>query len=134
MMMTDNMLRVSCGFMLHDFQVQVDEKGEPTGDPFDWRLLCISPDMGPDILATDAFLSYEKNINLQCDYDQSHTLNNASKGALRTRHVRRRPFLFLSPHPCRRRRRRHPPLPPPSPVFLLTPSSSSSSSPCSCCF
>ncbi|CAK0815094.1 unnamed protein product [Prorocentrum cordatum] len=64
-------------------EVQVDEKGEPTGDPFDWRLLCISPDMGPDMVATDAFLSYEKNINLQCDYDQSHTLNNASKGALR---------------------------------------------------
>ena len=83
-MMIDNMLKVSCDTNLAAFAIPKDKDGRYLGDPFLWPSLSMSPDSGADMVACDAFLSYERDINFQCDFDLSHSLNNASKGALRT--------------------------------------------------
>jgi len=44
----------------------------------------ICPDKGPDMLAMDHFLSYEKHINISTDYDLCHETKNAAKHALKT--------------------------------------------------
>ncbi len=79
----NNMLWQSCNMKLSDFMPPRSPEGVLTGDAFPWRHLALAPDSGPDMLAMDHFLAYEVGLNIQTEFDPSHYLNNASKGALR---------------------------------------------------
>ena len=81
----NNMLKQSSGKQLSDFRPPTDDDNNFTTDPFSWNLLCLAPDMGPDMLCGAYALLYraESKLNFQVDFDISHSLNNAAKCALR---------------------------------------------------
>lgn len=81
----NNMIKSSTGLQLNDFVVPRDETtGQLQGNPFDWRHSNLAPDMGPDNVCLDHFLTYKVGMNLSIDYDVSHNLANCTKQALKT--------------------------------------------------
>eukprot|EP00959_Pyramimonas_sp_CCMP1952_P390035 8173797-Pyramimonas_sp.AAC.1 len=86
-----NQLVGSASCVLGRFLIPRAEGGFFLGSPFDWPLLNLAPDQGPDMVCLDYYLSYFLSMNLNVDYDISHALNNATKGALR--HPRICPLL-----------------------------------------
>jgi hypothetical protein len=51
-------------------------------DPFAWEHLNLTTDMAANMVATDSFLAYEAEMNVNLDYDLSHGSMNCGKGAL----------------------------------------------------
>eukprot|EP00959_Pyramimonas_sp_CCMP1952_P043056 900873-Pyramimonas_sp.AAC.1 len=95
------MLLQSARKQLSDFRPPRNSDGEYSSDPFTWPLLCLAPDMGPDMVCGAYALLYREKskINLQIDFDISHGLNNAAKCALRHRVDLQGRFVFVG-HPC----------------------------------
>eukprot|EP00959_Pyramimonas_sp_CCMP1952_P365588 7656752-Pyramimonas_sp.AAC.1 len=78
-----NMLVGSCGKSLSDYAVKYNPDGTPAACPYTWPHLNLACDQGPDNVCMDGFLANKVKLNIDIDWDVSHALNNASKGALR---------------------------------------------------
>lgn len=76
------MLRGTAQTCLADFQVLPGADGS-LPNPYDWRSLNLATDMGPDMVCMVHYLSYEKQVNLNADWDLSHSSSNAAKNALK---------------------------------------------------
>ena len=81
-MQMDNMLR-GINKKLADFHIGCVDGKYSIEDPFQWPSLNMSPDRGADMVCADHFLSYDKNLNLTCDYDPSHDAKNVGRGTLK---------------------------------------------------
>ncbi len=84
-MSIDSMLRGTCCTQLSNFIVPKTPEGEfcADSDPFTWPVLSVATDSGPDCTAAAHFLLYSRGCCLQWEFDLSHSLNNATKLALK---------------------------------------------------